>query len=429
MNYAELIKQKLASMEELLNKAKTENRVLNDAEKSLYEDFKKEITNLEASASAEADLNARKDELKKTVTKPIVAIHAEANTHAPKWKNLGEFLKCVHGAYAPGGQIDNRLMVENAATGMSSSVASDGGFAIDEQFVGTLQQSMVDASDIVSRITMIPTGAGYGGIKMPALDETSRADGSRWGGVRAYWASEAGTASASKAKVRKLSIDLEKLLAFVYVTDELLTDATALENYIKMAYADEMSFKINDAIINGDGIGKPLGLTNSAALLTIAAEAGQGADTVLYENIVKMWNRLPIRHRRTAVWLINQEIEPQLFGMSLVIGTSGVPVYMPANGITGNMYSTIFGRPVIPVEQCSKLGDKGDIILTDLSAYIGTEKGGTQMDSSIHVQFLYDEQVFRFRYRFNGAPYYNSPVASYKNAAFTYSPYITLAAR
>lgn len=427
MNYAELIKAKLKAMEDLIGKAKTENRVLNDAEQSLFEDYKKEVEGLEKSANAEADLEARKSELRNSVTTPI--IHAEANTHAPRWKNMGEFLKSVHSAYSPGGQIDNRLRVDNAATGMSSSVASDGGFAIDEQFVGSLQQSMVDASDIISRITMIPTGPGYGGIKMPALDETSRADGFRWGGVRAYWASEAGTANASKAKVRKLSIDLEKLLAFVYVTDELLTDAVALENYIKMAYADEMSFKINDSLINGDGIGKPLGLLNSSALLTISKEAGQGADTVIYENIIKMWNRLPIRHRRSAVWLINQEIEPQLFGMSLVIGTSGIPVYMPANGITGAMYSTIFGRPVIPIEQCAKLGDKGDIMLTDLSAYIGTEKGGTQMDSSIHVQFLYDEQVFRFRYRFNGAPYYNSPVASYKNASFTYSPYITLEAR
>jgi HK97 family phage major capsid protein len=190
-----------------------------------------------------------------------------------------------------------------------------------------------------------------------------------------------------------------------------------------------MSFKVNDALINGDGIGKPLGILNSSALITISKETGQAADTVLYENIIKMWNRMPVRHRKNSVWLINQEIEPQLFGMSLVIGTSGVPVYMPANGINGAMYSTIFGRPVIPIEQCGKLGDKGDIVLTDLSAYIGTEKGGTQMDSSIHVQFLYDEQVFRFRYRFNGAPYYNSPVASYKNSLFTYSPYITLEAR
>jgi HK97 family phage major capsid protein len=427
MNYSELIRNKIQSMEDLIVKAKAENRVLNDAEKSLYEDYKKEIEALEASANAEKDLETRKNELKKVVNTPVYAEPRNAN--AKKWKNLGEFLKTVHQAYSPGGQIDNRLMVENAATGMSSSVASDGGFAIDEQFVGTLQQSMVDASDIISRITMIPTGPGYGGIKMPALDETSRADGSRWGGVRAYWASEAGTATASKSKVRKLAIDLEKLLAFVYVTDELLTDATALENYIKMAYADEMSFKINDALINGDGIGKPLGLMNSSALITISKELGQAADTVLYENVVKMWNRIPIRHRKNSAWLINQEIEPQLFGMSLVIGTSGVPVYMPANGINGAMYSTIFGRPVIPIEQCSKLGDKGDIILTDLSAYIGTEKGGTQMDSSIHVQFLYDEQVFRFRYRFNGAPYYNSPVASYKNASFTYSPYITLEAR
>jgi HK97 family phage major capsid protein len=115
--------------------------------------------------------------------------------------------------------------------------------------------------------------------------------------------------------------------------------------------------------------------------------------------------------------------------MSIAVGTGGIPVYMPAGGASQSPYSTLFGRPVIPIEQCSKLGDKGDIILTDLSAYVGTEKGGMQIDSSIHVQFLYDEQVFRFRYRFNGAPYYSSTVASYKNSNFTMSPFVTLEAR
>jgi HK97 family phage major capsid protein len=426
MNYAEMIKNKLSAMEELLNKAKSETRSLNDAEQALYEDLKKEVDSLERSANAEKDLETRKNELKKAVTPPLFA--EPKNHNEKKWKSFGEFLKSVHNAYAPGGQIDNRLTVENA-TGMSVGVASDGGFAVDEQFIGSLQTSMIQQSDIVNRITMIPTGAGYGGIKMPALDETSRADGSRWGGVRAYWASEGGTATSSKTKIRKLSLDLEKLLAFIYVTDELLVDASALENYIRMAYADEMSFKLNDAIINGDGIGRPLGILNSSALISITGETGQAADTVIYENVQKMWNRMPMRHRGNSVWLINQEVEPQLYGMTLTIGTAGVPVYMPAGGVSGTQYSTLFGRPVIPIEQCSKLGDAGDIILTDLSAYIGTDKGGTQVDSSIHVQFLYDEQVFRFRYRFNGAPYYNSTVASYKNASFTLSPYITMAAR
>ena len=196
-----------------------------------------------------------------------------------------------------------------------------------------------------------------------------------------------------------------------------------------MAYADEMSFKVNDAILSGDGMGKPLGIYDSSALITVDKEVGQAADSIVYENVSKMWNRMPVRHRRNAVWLINQECEPQLQSMYLAIGTAGVPVYMPATGVTGAQYATLFGRPVIPVEQCPKLGDAGDILLVDLSAYIGTEKGGTQVDSSIHVQFLYDEQVFRFRYRFNGAPYYNSSVASYKNAPFTLSPYIQLQAR
>ena len=44
------------------------------------------------------------------------------------------------------------------------------------------------------------------------------------------------------------------------VTDELLADAGALENILSQAFAEEIGFKLDDAIINGDGAGKPLGV-------------------------------------------------------------------------------------------------------------------------------------------------------------------------
>jgi HK97 family phage major capsid protein len=418
----------MLAMEEVLAKAKVENRALNDTEKGLYEDLKAEIEELEASKKAELELDEMKNELRRSVTPKA---HAEPrNPNDKKWRCLGEYLQKVRAAYAPGGEIDSRLLTNaKAATGMQIGVASDGGFAVDDQFISDLQSSMMDKSEILSRITMIPTGKEYGGIKMPALDETSRANGSRWGGVTSSWANEGGTAAAGKVKMRKLALDLEKLMAFVYVTDELLMDATALENYVMLAFSDELSFRLNDAIVNGDGAGKPLGILNSNALITVSKEAAQAADTVVYENVANMYNRMPPRHRRNACWLINQELEPQLQKMYLALGLSGVPVYMPANGVSGEPYATMYGKPVIPIEQCSKLGDVGDIIYADLSAYIGTDKGGLNMDSSIHLQFLYDEQVFRFRYRFNGAPYYSNVVASYKNSNFTLSPFITLQAR
>jgi HK97 family phage major capsid protein len=86
------------------------------------------------------------------------------------------------------------------------------------------------------------------------------------------------------------------------------------------------------------------------------------------------------------------------------------------------------GRPVIAAEYMDTVGDQGDIMLADLSEYQMIEKGGVQAASSIHVNFLNDETVFRFVYRVDGQPKWNSPLTP-KNSALTQSPFIVLDAR
>ena len=88
----------------------------------------------------------------------------------------------------------------------------------------------------------------------------------------------------------------------------------------------------------------------------------------------------------------------------------------------------MFGRPIVPLEQCSSLGAVGDIILGDMSQYLLIDKGGINSASSIHVRFLYDESVFRFIYRVDGQPIWNKPITPYKGSN-TLSPFVTLAAR
>ena len=104
------------------------------------------------------------------------------------------------------------------------------------------------------------------------------------------------------------------------------------------------------------------------------------------------------------------------------------PVYIPAGGLSEQPYGTLFGRPVITLEQCSEVGEIGDIILADIGQYLLIDKGGINATSSIHVRFLYDENVFRFIYRVDGQPVWSKALQPYKGSA-TVSPFVALAKR
>jgi len=266
-------------------------------------------------------------------------------------------------------------------------------------------------------------------MKIPAINETSRADGSRGGGVQMYWVAEAGSKTESKPDYRQIELNLKKLIGLIYATDELLEDAPALENYIRRAFAAEMRFKLIDALINGTGAGMPLGILNSGCLVTQAIETGQATATLVYENIAKMYSRMIATSRQNAIWHINQDCEPQLYDMGITVGLGGAAVFMPAGGISGLPYNTLFGRPIIPLEQCQTIGTKGDIFFCDWGKYVAIDKGGLQSAVSIHVKFTYDESVFRFVYRFDGQPELASAITPYSASANTLSHFITLAAR
>ena len=220
-----------------------------------------------------------------------------------------------------------------------------------------------------------------------------------------------------------MELTLKKLTGLCYATDELLQDAAALESVIRQAFAEEFGFKIDDSILFGTGEGEPLGILNSGAAVTVAKDKDQ-TDIITVNNLITMWNRLWSRSRGNAVWYINQELEPYLY--TLTVGDK--PVYIPAGGLSQKPYGTLFGRPVVPLEQCSAAGEVGDIILADVGQYLLIDKGGMKAASSIHVRFLYDENVFRFIYRVDGKPIWNKPLTPYKGSA-SVSPFVTLAKR
>jgi HK97 family phage major capsid protein len=408
----------------------SENRDPNEAEIALkneildtVDETRKQLATLERQERVRKALEAPED----SVTREKISAPAVIKDRSKeRFSTIGEQMAAVINAARPGGRIDPRLY---NATGLNETTPSEGGFLVQQDFSNELLNDVFQTGILASRCRRMQISGNANSIKINGVDETSRAS-TRSGGIVGYWKDEAARKVASKPAFRQIELNLHKLIGLCYATDELLADAAALESFIKQAFVAEFGFLLDDAIINGTGAGQPLGILNSGCLVTQGIEVGQDPDTVVTENIAKMYSRLFASSRSNAVWLINQNIEPQLMTMSLAVGAGGSSTYLPPGGLSGLPYGTLLGRPVLAIEQAASLGDVGDIILADLNGYILAEKGGIQSDVSIHVQFLYDESIFRFVLRVDGQPVRASALTPYKGGAtYTQSHFVTLAAR
>lgn len=345
------------------------------------------------------------------------------------FKNFGDFALAVRDACQPGKRLDDRLaLVAKAPAGMGESSGTEGGFLVPQEFARKILERVYAGHNLLSRTDSYTISGNS--IAFPRNAETSRANGSRWGGVRAYWREEGQQATASYPTFERLPLTLSKLFVLVHASDELLSDTQglALEQYLSRVASEEINFVVSDAILNGSGTGQPLGVLESDALVVVDKETSQAAATVNAANLIKMWSRLWAPCRANAVWLINQEVESQLHAITIGTGSAAALGYLPPGGLSAKPYATLFGRPVLPVEWCPALGSEGDVILADFRHYVTISKGMVESALSIHLRFDYDESTFRFIFRVDGRPWWDAPLTPYKGSA-TQSAFVTLAER
>ncbi len=339
------------------------------------------------------------------------------------FKSFGEFLHVVARSAALGGQPDRRLM--RSPTGLGEVDPTAGGFVVPDQYseelIGSMYEEAVLAPLCDRRETDKPNNA-----TLPAIDEKSRADGSRWGGVLSYWDAEGVEPPSTLPKYKALRFSAHKLIALAVASDELIADVALLGDHMRRAFASEAGFQLDKAILLGTGAGLPLGIVNAPGTIQVAKDVGQASGTIAGTNLANMWSRLPAPCRRRAVWIVNEDVEAQLDAMAAQAPPGVAGAYFPA-GEGGNEFARIKGRPVIVAEQSPALGTPGDIVLADLSQYIVVD-GGLQSALSLDCDFLTDQGVFRFTLRVDGMPAWQTPITPY-NGTLTRSPFVTLAAR
>ncbi len=367
------------------------------------------------------------------------SVPAEARIDNAKFgfKSFGAFAQAVRAGLGADTE-DARKLVNVATTYGNEGTGADGGYLVPPSFSAEIWQKVQAEENLMTRCAQLVTDNNS---MMIPKDETTPWQTS--GGVLVYWGAEAAAITASKPLLEMGALRLAKLFALVPVSEELLSDASGIESWLRAKAPAKMAAKINTAIVAGTGVGQPLGIIPAgtavgASVVQVSKETSQPADTIWMTNIEKMYSRMYAPWRRNAVWLINQDLEPQLAGMafqasgasSALPGTSAVPAYLPAGGLSASPYATLKGRPVVPIEACSGIGDLGDIIFADLNQYwILTKAGGIQTDTSIHLYFDQALTAFRFIFRVNGQPAWSSTITRQNGSSNELSWATTLQAR
>ena len=351
----------------------------------------------------------------------VIEDEADKAARENPFKSIGEYFMAVKNAAVSPMETDKRLLPFKAPLGANEAIPSQGGFLVPQQVAAGVFERMYRTGTLLSMVTRDPVQGNN--LRINAVDETSRATGSRFGGLQGYWLEESGSITATKPRFSAIDLKLKKVAALAYATDEVLEDVNFMSSWLSRTVPEELRFLTEDAIYNGDGTGKPLGFMSSPALVSVTRI---DANEVDFNDIVNMWAR------RWAgvndyVWLINQDVTPQLDKLILGDGSTGIipPRFVDydAQGIM-----RIKGRPVIEMEYAATLGTAGDIVLFSPSQYQLIDKAsGIQSAASIHVAFTTAEQAFRFIYRVDGAPLWKSALTPFKGSN-TQTPYVALSA-
>lgn len=338
------------------------------------------------------------------------------------FESLGHFALAVKRQTLGQGQ-DQRLLNAAATTVASEGDAVGGGSLVPPEYRDAIFATVFDTNNLLARTDQQITSRNA--VSFPVSENTP------WGGagVMVYWEGEGAAIGQSRPTFRNMDLKTNKLAALVPITDELLEDAPSMGNFIQGAAGRGFNWAIANAIIDGTGAGQPLGFLRSQALVTVAAEGGQAADTVVPQNLAKMYARMPAESRARAIWLMNPDIESQLITMTLGGTAAAFPVYMPPNGMSASPFATILGRQAIPHLACKAIGDVGDISFVDLGQYVTlTKTGGIKSDVSMHLWFDQMLSAFRFSFRVDGRPWLSAAIDA-PNSSQNISPFVTLGAR
>ena len=241
-------------------------------------DLGKEIARLERQEALEAELN-------RPVNQPLTNKPGSGRGEEPKTGRASdEYRKAMLDAFR-----SNFKRVSNI---LQEGVDADGGYLVPEEYDHRLIDTLSE-ENIMRRLATTITTSGEHKINIAATKPA------------ASWIEEGGALTFGDATFSQILLDAHKLHVAIKVTEELLYDnAFNLEGYILDQFGKALGNAEEDAFLNGDGTGKPLGLFAATGGGTVA---GTLTAAIKSDDMLDLVYALKRPYRKKASFIMNDK--------------------------------------------------------------------------------------------------------------------------
>lgn len=247
------------------------------------QDYGAEIERMEAMSAMEAQLN-------RPTSSPITEKPMNGKSTADEKPKTGR----ASDAYRTGMLTALRSNFHQVSDVLREGVDADGGYLVPEEYDSRLIQTLSE-ENIMRKLGHTITTSGEHKINIAATAPA------------AAWIEEGGALSFGDATFAQILLDAHKLHVAIKVTEELLYDnAFNLENYIITQFGKALANAEEDAFLNGDGVGKPLGLLAAEGGAEVGVTAAS-ATAITADEIINLIYSLKRPYRKNAKFMCNDQ--------------------------------------------------------------------------------------------------------------------------
>ena len=308
MTIKELIEKRAKVWETAKNFVETHEKegVLSEEDTMTYNKMEKEIEDLTMSIERQQRALDRDHELSKPMNSPITGKPYVPEMDDKKMTGVKskEYKNAMLSAM--------RSNFRNVSNILQEGVDGDGGYLVPEEYDKRLID-VLEGENIMRGLATTITTSGLHKINIAATKPA------------AAWIEEGGALTFGDATFDQIYLDAYKLHVAIKVTEELLYDnAFGLENYIITQFGKALANAEEDAFLNGDGTGKPLG---------IFAETGGGqvvstlTAAIKSDDLIDLVYGLKRPYRKNASFIMN---DATLASLRKLKDNNGAYIWQPS---------------------------------------------------------------------------------------------------
>lgn len=260
--------------------------LLSAEDAATYAEMEQKVQNYSAEIARMEEMEAMEAELNKPVNTPLTGKPMNGGKESQKktGRASDEYRDAMLHA------IRNNF--RNIRNVLSEGIDTDGGYLVPEEYDSRLIEGL-EEENIFRRLGTTITTSGERKINIAGSKPA------------AAWIDEGEALTFGDAKFDQINLDAHKLHVAVKVTEELLYDnAFGLENYLIRAFSRALANAEEDAFLNGDGTGKPLGIFAEQGGGEIGVTAASATE-ITADEIINLVYALKRPYRKKAKFIMN----------------------------------------------------------------------------------------------------------------------------